>query len=56
MHPCQMYNGIGLDTVRGSGTNGFITRNLSSINHKKERVDYKNDEQVNMNIFINYLI
>ena len=26
-----MYNGIGLKTARGSGTNGFIQRNLSYI-------------------------
>ena len=27
----QMYNGIGLKTARGSGTNGFVQRNLSYI-------------------------
>ena len=26
-----MYNGIGLKTARGSGTNGFVQRNLSYI-------------------------
>lgn len=26
-----MYNGIGLRTARGSGTNGFVQRNLSYI-------------------------
>ncbi|WFD45650.1 RNA-splicing factor [Malassezia furfur] len=26
-----MYNGIGLQTARGSGTNGYVQRNLSSI-------------------------
>jgi len=33
-----MYNGIGLTTARGSGTNGYVQRNLSSLivgkNHK----------------------
>lgn len=31
-----MYNGIGLQTTRGSGTNGFVTRNLSHINASKK--------------------
>jgi len=26
-----MYNGIGLATVRGSGTNGYVTKNLSHV-------------------------
>lgn len=26
-----MYNGIGLKTARGSGTNGFVQRNLSYV-------------------------
>ena len=26
-----MYNGIGLKTARGSGTNGFVQRNMSYI-------------------------
>jgi serine/arginine repetitive matrix protein 2 len=26
-----MYNGIGLNTARGSGTNGYVVRNLSAI-------------------------
>ncbi|CAO3689583.1 unnamed protein product [Umbelopsis ramanniana] len=26
-----MYNGIGLSTPRGSGTNGYVVRNLSSL-------------------------
>lgn len=29
-----MYNGIGLTTPRGSGTNGHVQRNLSSIRQK----------------------
>lgn len=29
-----MYNGIGLKTPRGSGTNGYITRNLSFVKPK----------------------
>uniref|UniRef100_A0A672UUY4 CWF21 domain-containing protein n=1 Tax=Strigops habroptila TaxID=2489341 RepID=A0A672UUY4_STRHB len=30
-----MYNGIGLPTPRGSGTNGYVQRNLSALRHKK---------------------
>uniref|UniRef100_A0A8B9KEY5 CWF21 domain-containing protein n=1 Tax=Astyanax mexicanus TaxID=7994 RepID=A0A8B9KEY5_ASTMX len=32
-----MYNGIGLTTPRGSGTNGYVQRNLSSIRSKRSR-------------------
>lgn len=38
-----MYNGIGLQTARGSGTNGYVQRNLSSIVSKKRKVDYQNE-------------
>lgn len=38
-----MYNGIGLNTPRGSGTNGFVQRNFACIKNRKERVDYKTD-------------
>ncbi|RKP06275.1 hypothetical protein THASP1DRAFT_2832, partial [Thamnocephalis sphaerospora] len=30
-----MYNGIGLTTPRGSGTNGYVVRNLSSIQQRR---------------------
>uniref|UniRef100_M4B648 CWF21 domain-containing protein n=1 Tax=Hyaloperonospora arabidopsidis (strain Emoy2) TaxID=559515 RepID=M4B648_HYAAE len=32
-----MYNGIGLRTVRGSGTNGYVQRNLSYVNASRTR-------------------
>ncbi|ORY54394.1 hypothetical protein LY90DRAFT_361271, partial [Neocallimastix californiae] len=35
-----MYNGIGLTTPRGSGTNGFVQRNLSHIPNRPKR-DFK---------------
>lgn len=41
-----MYNNIGLQTVRGSGTNGYVQRNLSFVNSKKERVEYRRDEDL----------
>ena len=38
------YNGIGLSTARGSGTNGYVQRNLSNVKAKpvfrKETVNY----------------
>ena len=41
-----MYNGIGLSTVRGSGTNGYVTRNLSQVRNHKDRVNYKSEEEL----------
>lgn len=41
-----MYNGIGLDTARGSGTNGYVQRNLSFIRRHKDKVDYKSEEEL----------
>uniref|UniRef100_A0A0B6Z9S4 CWF21 domain-containing protein n=1 Tax=Arion vulgaris TaxID=1028688 RepID=A0A0B6Z9S4_9EUPU len=42
-----MYNGIGLQTPRGSGTNGYVQRNLAFVKSKKERIDYKTEEEIN---------
>ncbi|XP_021948390.1 serine/arginine repetitive matrix protein 2 isoform X2 [Folsomia candida] len=40
-----MYNGIGLTTARGSGTNGYVQRNISAIRKTKEKVpDYHEKE------------
>ena len=39
-----MYNGIGLTTARGTGTNGYVTRNLSFVRLHKENIEYKPDE------------
>lgn len=41
-----MYNGIGLQTARGSGTNGFVQRNLSFVRRHKDKVDYKSEEEL----------
>ena len=41
-----MYNGIGLSTVRGSGTNGYVQRNLSQVRGTRDRVDYKTEEEL----------
>jgi len=40
------YNGIGLATVRGSGTNGYVQRNLSAVRRIREKVGYKNEEEL----------
>eukprot|EP00093_Oithona_nana_P009311 09311.XXX_136085_136639_1 [CDS] Oithona nana genome sequencing. len=41
-----MYNGIGLTTVRGSGTNGYVQRNLSHIRSSKDKVNYKTEDDI----------
>ena len=41
-----MYNGIGLLTPRGSGTNGYVQKNLSHVRPKTQRVDYVRPDQV----------
>lgn len=41
-----MYNGIGLTTPRGTGTNGYVTRNLSHVGSKRERVEYRTEEDI----------
>jgi serine/arginine repetitive matrix protein 2 len=39
-----MYNGIGLATVRGSGTNGYVQKNWSHVN-RKSNIDYRNEQK-----------
>jgi hypothetical protein len=41
-----MYNGIGLQTARGTGTNGYVQKNLSYVRITKEKVDYKTDDDL----------
>ena len=38
-----MYNGIGLTTARGSGTNGYVQKSLAHVRTNK-RVEYKDAE------------
>ena len=42
----KMYNNIGLQTARGSGTNGYVQRNLSLLRSRKEKVDYHTKEDL----------
>jgi len=39
-----MYNGIGLQTPRGSGTNGHVQRNWAIVRKTKDKVTYKAEE------------
>lgn len=41
-----MYNNIGLQTARGSGTNGYVQRNLSLLRSRKEKVEYHTNEDL----------
>lgn len=40
-----MYNGIGLSTARGSGTNGYVQRNWAIV-RPKEKTKYKTEEEL----------
>ena len=42
----EMYNGIGLPTPRGSGTNGYVQRNLAFVRKGKEKINYKTEEEL----------
>lgn len=45
--PCRtMYNGIGLQTARGSGTSGYVQKNLSAVNKMRQKVDYRTEEDI----------
>lgn len=39
-----MYNGIGLSTVRGSATNGYVQRNLSHVRMRKRAHRFDPDQ------------
>lgn len=41
-----MYNGIGLPTPRGSGTNGYVQRNQAHVRVKPATVDYRSDAEM----------
>ena len=40
-----MYNGIGLATPRGSGTSGYIQRNLTYVKNKKTHEQFLRELQ-----------
>jgi serine/arginine repetitive matrix protein 2 len=41
-----MYNGIGLPTARGSGTNGYVQHNWAFVRKTKDKVNYKTEEEL----------
>lgn len=41
-----MYNGIGLTTPRGSGTNGYVQRNIAHMIKKRDKDSYKSEEDI----------
>ncbi|VDN05005.1 unnamed protein product [Thelazia callipaeda] len=41
-----MYNGIGLQTARGSGTNGYVQTNLANLLLSKKRVTYNSEADI----------
>ncbi|CAL8080225.1 unnamed protein product [Calicophoron daubneyi] len=41
-----MYDGIGLPTPRGSGTNGYVQKNLAFITNLKEKQQYKTEDDL----------
>lgn len=42
-----MYNGIGLQTPRGSGTNGHVQRNWALVrSHNKDKLNYRTEEEL----------
>jgi cwf21. len=41
-----MYNGIGLTTARGSGTNGYVQRNWSLVRKTKEKTNLKTEKDL----------
>lgn len=42
-----MYNGIGLQTARGSGTNGHVQRNFAFVRPgKKENITYRTESDL----------
>ncbi|XP_018495571.1 serine/arginine repetitive matrix protein 2 [Galendromus occidentalis] len=41
-----MYNGIGLQSSRGSGTNGYVQRNLGFSNRVPQQVKYRSERDI----------
>ncbi|VVC39203.1 Hypothetical protein CINCED_3A019548 [Cinara cedri] len=41
-----MYNGIGLATARGSGTNGYVIRNWAAVKKVKDQTSFKTEEEL----------
>ena len=49
-----MYGNVGLSTPRGSGTNGYVVRNLSFIRSRKDtRIESLDEAKANSSAFAN---
>ena len=46
-----MYNGVGLQTARGSGTNGYVQTNMAFIRKSRLETKVKNDEDIRVCTF-----
>jgi len=44
-----MYNGVGLQTARGSGTNGYVQTNMAFIRKSRLETKVKTDEDIRVN-------
>jgi serine/arginine repetitive matrix protein 2 len=45
------YNGVGLETARGSGTNGYVQRNFALVKFKRDTNPYRpEDDQAKLDI------
>ncbi|CAJ0578004.1 unnamed protein product, partial [Mesorhabditis spiculigera] len=44
-----MYNGVGVQTARGTGTNGYVQANLSHVMLSRKRIDYNADADLAKN-------
>jgi len=42
----RMYNGIGLDTVRGTGTNGYVQANRANVIFSKQKIAYNSEADI----------
>ena len=54
-----MYNGIGLETTRGSGTNGYVQRNLSHLRNPRDKRESFNDDNAKrfvVNLILSYFV
>lgn len=41
-----MYNGIGLQTARGSGTSGYVQKNFAFVRQSTQKFAYKTEEEL----------
>ena len=47
-----MYNGVGLQTARGSGTNGYVQTNMAFIRKSRLELKVKTDEEIRVRMLL----